>query len=79
MWDRVTKRPLDDRAPKCLTQQLCMLMFRAYRCYIAGIYEEFGDFKLLPRERPTATRRLARNAFQGSLLSRLSIFGGPSR
>lgn len=30
-------------------------------------YEAFGEFKLLPRERPTATRRLARNAFQGSL------------
>jgi hypothetical protein len=34
--DEKTPGQLPDRAPKCLTQQLCMLMFRTYRCYTAA-------------------------------------------
>lgn len=77
-----------DRAPKCLTQQLCMLTFRAYSCYtaaspatITGSIRSIRRVQASPAGTPHRHAQTCQERFSGvtwSPLSRLSVFGGSS-
>lgn len=70
---------LPDRAPKCLTQQLWMLMFRAYRCYAASPAAITGSTRSIRRVQASAAGTPHRHAqtcqerFSGVTVTSLTI------